>query len=221
MTSAGMAQSKFLALNISVSHDGFMAGPNQSLENPLGENGTKLHEWVFKTQAFREWIGLPGGETGIDNDYAARGFDNIGATIMGRNMFAPSRGPWIEDGWQGWWGSEPKFQHPVFILTHFARPAIDMGNGTVFHFATGGIEEATERAANAAHGKVVRVGGGASVLHQFLEAGLLDEIHTVEVAVELGSGELLFSEPKLQLKHYQSLAPVLSGAVKHQTYRKI
>ena len=221
MTSAGMAPSKFLALNISVSQDGFMAGPNQSLENPLGENGTKLHEWVFKTQTFREWIGLPGGETGIDDDYAARGFENIGATIMGRHMFAPSRGAWVEDRWQGWWGSEPKFQHPVFILTHFARPAIDMGNGTVFHFVTGGIEEATERAANAAQGKVVRVGGGANVLHQFLEAGLLDEIHTVEVPVELGSGELLFSNPQLQLKHYQSLAPVLSGAVKHQTYLKI
>ena len=221
MSSARTAGSKFLALNISVSQDGFMAGPNQSLENPLGENGTKLHEWVFKTQAFREWIGLPGGETGIDNDYAARGFDNIGATIMGRNMFAPSRGAWTEDGWQGWWGAEPKFQHPVFILTHFARPPLDMGNGTVFHFVTGSIEEAADLAANAAHGKVVRVGGGANLLHQFLEAGLLDEIHTVEVPVELGSGELLFSNPEEQLKNYKALEPIKSGSVKHQTYIRI
>ena len=221
MTSAQTANSKFFALNISVSQDGYMAGPNQSEKNPLGENGTKLHEWVFKTQAFREWIGVPGGEVGVDNDYAARGFENIGATIMGRNMFTPNRGPWVEDGWQGWWGPEPKFQHPVFILTHFDRAPLDMGNGTVFHFITGGPKEAVELAANAAQGKVVRVGGGADVLHQFLEAGLLDEIHTVENPVELGSGELLFSNPELQLKHYQLLAPVLSGAVKHQTYQRI
>ena len=220
MTSASTPRSKFLALNISVSQDGFMAGPNQSEENPLGENGTKLHEWVFKTQAFREWIGLPGGETGLDNDYAARGFANIGATIMGRNMFAPSRGAWSEDGWQGWWGPEPKFQHPVFILTHFARPALDMGNGTVFHFVTDGIEAAFDLAANAAQGKVVRVGGGAHVLQQFLEAGILDEIHTVVAPVELGSGELLFSNPQEQLKNYEAQEPIISGEVKHQTYKR-
>jgi dihydrofolate reductase len=221
MTSAQPQGSNFLALNISVSRDGFMAGPNQSEENPLGENGTRLHEWVFKTLAFREWIGLPGGEEGVDNDYAARGFDNIGATIMGRNMFTPSRGPWIEDGWQGWWGPEPKFQHPVFILTHFAKPRIDMGNGTVFHFVTGGVAEAVALAGVAAQGKVVRVGGGADVLHQFLEAGLLDEIHTVQAPVSLGSGELLFSNPDLQLKHYRAVEPVESGSVLHQTYIRI
>ena len=218
MNSARMARSKFLALNSSVSQDGFMAGPNQSAENPLGEDGTKLHEWVFKTQVFREWIGLPGGETGLDNDYAARGFENIGASIMGRNMFTPSRGPWIEDGWQGWWGPEPKFQHPVFILTHYARDPLDMGNGTVFHFVTGGIDEVVELAAGAAQGKVVRVGGGANVLHQFMAAGLLDEIHTVQAPINLGSGELLFSDPGKQLEMYESTQPVMTASVRHLTY---
>ena len=213
--------SKFVALNISVSEDGFMAGPNQSMEEPLGTNGTLLHEWVFLTKAFREWIGLPGGATGMDNDFAARGFHNIGASIMGRNMFAPSRGPWAEDGWKGWWGSEPKFQHPVFILTHYPRESIDMGNGTVFHFVTEGIERVYELANQAANGKVIRVGGGANTLHQFLAAGLLDEIHTVQVPVKLGSGELLFSDPAIQLNLYRPLPPVESIAVRHQTYLKI
>ena len=213
--------SKFVALNISVSEDGFIAGPNQSMEEPLGTNGTLLHEWVFLTKAFREWIGLPGGTTGKDNDFAARGFHNIGASIMGRNMFAPSRGPWADDGWKGWWGSEPKFQHPVFILTHYPRESIDMGNGTVFHFVTEGIERVYELANQAANGKVIRVGGGANTLHQFLAAGLLDEIHTVQVPVKLGSGELLFSDPAIQLNLYRPLPPVESIAVRHQTYLKI
>ena len=212
--------SKFLALNISVSEDGYMAGPNQTLDDPLGVDGKLLHEWVFKTQAFREWIGLPGGDTGLDNDYAARGFANIGATIMGRNMFSPSRGPWSNDGWQGWWGPEPKFQHPIFILTHYPREPIDMGNGTIFHFVTEGVERAYELSARAAGTKDVRVGGGAMILRQFLEAGLLDEIHTVQVPKTLGSGELLFTDTKIQLKNYSALTPVESMSVKHQTYIK-
>lgn len=210
--------SKFVALNISVSEDGFMAGPNQSAENPLGEGGPLLHEWVFQTQAFREWIGLPGGTTELDHEYATRGFENIGATIMGRNMFAPSRGAWTEDGWKGWWGPQPKFQHPVFILTHYPRESIDMGNGTVFHFITEGIDRAYELASRAAGEKVVRVGGGADILHQSMEAGLLDEIHTVQVPVKLGGGELLFSNATAQLQRYRALPLVNSLMVHHQTY---
>lgn len=210
--------SKFIAVNISVSEDGFMAGPNQSMDEPLGENGKLLHEWVFLTQAFREWIGLPGGTIGIDNDYAARGFHNIGATIMGRNMFTPSRGAWTDDGWQGWWGAEPKFQHPVFILTHYPRESLDMGNGTIFHFVTEGIERACELSNQVAKGKDVRVGGGANVLHQFMDAELLDEIHLTQVPVKLHSGELLFSNPDVQLQHYRRLPLVESQVVQHQTF---
>ena len=210
--------SKFIAVNISVSEDGYMAGPNQSMDEPLGQNGLLLHEWVFPTQAFRDWIGLPGGTTGVDNDYVARGFHNIGATIMGRNMFAPSRGAWTEDGWKGWWGPEPKFQHPVFILTNHPRESIDMGNGTIFHFVTEGLEWAYELSNEVANGKDVRVGGGANTLHQFMAAGLLDEIHIVRVPVKLDYGDLLFNEPTLELQHYQSLPPVVSHPVRHQTY---
>ncbi len=213
--------SKYLALNISVSEDGYMAGPNQSLENPIGENGKLVHGWVFPTKAFNEWFGESGGTTGIDNDYVARGFTNFGATIMGRNMFGPIRGPWLDDDWKGWWGPNPPFGYPVFILTHYPRDSIDMGNGTVFHFVTGGIEEAYELSHQAANGKDIRVGGGAETLHQFLEAALLDEIHVAQVPVKLGSGELLFSNPALQLKHYRPLEPVRSQTVQHQTYVKI
>ncbi len=213
--------SKYVALNISVSADGFMAGSNQSFDQPLGENGMALHEWVFPTKAFREWIGEPGGATGIDNDYVTRGFQNIGATIMGRNMFAPSRGPWLNDGWEGWWGPSPNFQHPVFILTHYPREPLDMGNGTVFYFVNGGIEQAFELSNKAAHGKDIRVGGGANTIQQFMEAGLLDEIHTTQIPINLGSGELLFNHRESQLRLYRPLPPVKSLTVTHQTYLKI
>ncbi len=212
--------SKFLALNISVSEDGYMAGPNQSLENPLGENGMALHKWVFPTKAFKEWIGESGGSTGIDNDYIARGFTNIGSTIMGRNMFGPVRGKWLNDEWKGWWGPNPVFAHPVFILTHNPRESIDMGNGTVFHFITGGVDQACEMSHLAAKGKDIRVGGGADTLHQFMEAELLDEIHVAQVPIKLGAGEMLFTKPELQLKHLQKVDPVISSTVIHQSYLK-
>jgi dihydrofolate reductase len=212
---------KFIAVNVSVSADGYMAGPNQSLENPLGENGPLLHKWVFPTQAFQQWHGEADGELGLDNDFAARGFTNIGATIMGRNMFTPSRGAWSEDGWQGWWGPNPGFKHPVFILTHHPRSSVDMGNGTVFHFVTGGIDEACTRAAETAGDKYVRVGGGANTLHQFLEAGLLDELHIAESSIELKAGEKLFSDPEKQLREYQEIDSVNSELVRHRTFVKI
>lgn len=210
--------SKILALNLSVSEDGYLAGPDQSLDEPLGKNGALLHEWAFSTEAFREWIGEPGGTTGLDNDFIARGFHNIGATIMGRNMFAPSRGPWADDGWEGWWGPAPKFQHSVFILTHHPRDPLDMGNGTVFHFVTEGIARAVALSKEAAGEKDIRVGGGADTLQQFMEAGLLDEIHLAQVPVQSGAGELLFTNPELQLRKYQALPPINSLNVRHLTY---
>ncbi len=213
--------SKILALNLSVSEDGYLAGPDQSLDQPLGKNGALINEWVFLTKAFREWIGESGGTTGLDNEYVARGFHNIGATIMGRNMFAPSRGPWPHDGWKGWWGPTPKFQHPVFILTHHPREPLDMGNGTVFRFVTEGVAHAVALSREAAGEKDIRVGGGANTLQQFMEAGLLDEIHVVQVPVQLGSGELLFTNSELQLREYRALPPIDSLNVRHVTYLKI
>jgi dihydrofolate reductase len=210
--------SKFLALNISFSEDGYMAGPNQSLEDPVGKDGKLLHEWIFPTKAFNEWVGESGGTTGIDNDYVARGFADFGATIMGRNMFGPIRGTWPDENWKGWWGPNPPFGYPVFVLTHFPRESIDMGNGTVFHFVTSGVERASEMAFEEAHGKDIRVGGGANTLHQFLEAGLLDEIHLAEVPVKLGSGEKVFTNIDVQLQNYRRLEPVNSSQVVHQTY---
>ncbi|MDP1711693.1 MAG: dihydrofolate reductase family protein [Candidatus Nanopelagicaceae bacterium] len=209
---------KFLALNISVSHDGFMAGPNQSESNPLGENGALLHSWAFATHAFQEWHGESGGSTGVDNEYIRRGFENVGATIMGRNMFGPIRGSWPNDDWKGWWGPNPGYQHEVLILTHHPRASIDMGNGTVFIFVTEGIESAYKKAMRAAKGKDVRVGGGAETIQQFMELGLLDELHVALVPVTLNSGEELFTDKALQLRRYRAIAPVLSSSVVHQTY---
>ena len=213
--------SKFLALNISVSEDGFMAGANQSENSPLGENGELLHSWAFATEAFQEWHGNIGGTVGIDNDFIKRGFMNIGATIMGRNMFGPIRGPWPDDSWRGWWGPNPGFGHPVFVLTHHPRESIDMGNGTVFVFVTGGIDQAYEMGLRAAMDKDVRVGGGAQTIQQFMELGLLDEIHLAQISIKLNSGEVLFSNRDLQLKHYRAVDPIISDSVTHQTYVKL
>ena len=209
---------KFLALNISVSEDGFMAGVDQSLNSPLGLNGQLLHAWVFGTKAFREWHGESDGSLGIDNDFIERGFTNIGATIMGRNMFGPVRGEWPDESWQGWWGPKPGYKHPVFVLTHYPRRDLDMGNGTIFHFVTGGVDEAYRRAISAANGKDVRVGGGAQAIQQFMAAGLLDELHVARVPVELHSGELLISDPDSQMKHYHQVSEVISGSVVHQNF---
>lgn len=213
--------SRFLALNISASEDGFIAGPNQSESSPLGENGELLHDWAFATRAFQEWHEQSGGTVGIDDDFIRRGFTNIGATIMGRNMFGPVRGAWPDDNWKGWWGPNPGFKHPVFVLTHHTRKSLDMGNGTVFNFITGGIDQAYEMALQAAEGQDVRVGGGAQTIQQFMEAGLLDELHVAQIPVRLNSGEKLFSNRDLQLKYYHALNPVISDSVIHQTYKKL
>ncbi len=212
---------RFVALNISISEDGYIAGENQSEDSPLGRNGELLHHWAFETEAFKQWHGGTGGTFGIDNDFIERGFTNIGATIMGRNMFGPVRGEWPDESWQGWWGPSPGYKHPVFVLTHYPRPALNMGNGTIFHFVNGGLGQAYEMALQAANGQDVRVGGGAQTIQQFMEAGLLDELHIVRVPITLNVGEKLFSDPVTQLKNYHAVPEVISDSVVHKTYVKI
>lgn len=185
----------------SISLDGYGAGPEQSLDNPMGVGGMALHEWVFGTKTFKrmhsdfaaELINDDGARGGPDDDFAARGFENLGAWILGRNMFAHSRGPWTEDGWKGWWGENPPYHVPVFVLTHHAREPITMAGGTTFHFVTDGIEAALKNAKEAAQGKDVRLGGGAATIRQYLRAGLIDELHFVISPVLLGRGEHLLA----------------------------
>ncbi|MGD9922794.1 MAG: dihydrofolate reductase family protein [Pseudorhodoplanes sp.] len=185
--------SKLRVHGFAISLDGYGAGPDQSLENPLGIGGMGLHEWVLATRTFRAMFGQEGGSTGVDDKFAGRGFENIGAWIMGRNMFAPSRGDWPDDGWKGWWGENPPYHCPVFVLTHHPRASITMDGGTTFHFVTDGIHAALERAVEAASGKDIRVGGGAATIRQYLQEGLVDEMHLVVSPVLLGSGEPLLA----------------------------
>jgi dihydrofolate reductase len=178
----------------SVSLDGYGAGPNQSLHNPLGERGEELHQWFRGTRTFQRMLGdETKGADGPDEDFAARGFDNIGAWILGRNMFGPVRGPWPDDSWKGWWGDEPPYHVPVFVLTHHARAPLAMQGGTTFYFVTDGIEAALDRARKAAGGKDVRLGGGVSTIRQYLQAGLVDEMHLAIAPVLLGAGEALLT----------------------------
>ncbi|TLF79235.1 dihydrofolate reductase family protein [Nocardia cyriacigeorgica] len=180
--------------NISISLDGFVAGPNQSVENPLGENGERLHDWIFSTRAGRAMMGEEGGGTGIDNDLVATQEDGIGATIMGRNMFGPVRGAWPDHDWTGWWGENPPFHHDVFVLTHHPRPSVPMAGGTTFHFVDAAPEEALQQAFAAAGGQDVRIGGGAATLRQFFRDGLIDEMTLSVVPILLGAGERLFDD---------------------------
>jgi dihydrofolate reductase len=178
----------------SISLDGYGAGPDQTEASPLGVGGEALHRWLFATKTFAGIIGKKdGGQTGIDDDFAAKGFDNLGAWILGRNMFGPTRGPWPDDSWKGWWGDNPPYHVPVFVLTNHPRPPLAMEGGTVFHFVTDGIHAAMKRAIEAADGKDIRLGGGASTIQQFLKAKLIDEMHLAVSPVLLGSGENLFS----------------------------
>ncbi len=186
-----MARVRINAFSISI--DGFGAGPRQDLQNPLGVGGLALHDWAFPTRTFQRMFGKDGGETGIDDDYCARGFANIGAWILGRNMFGPIRGPWPDGNWMGWWGSNPPYHSDVFVLTHHPRASIAMDGGTTFHFVTDGIRAALERALASAGGKDVRIGGGVATIQQYLRAGLIDEMHVAISPVLLGAGERLFS----------------------------
>lgn len=177
-----------------VSVDGFGAGANQSLENPMGEGGMSLHQWVFPTRTFCEMLGKPGGEEGVDNDFALRGFENIGAWILGRNMFGPVRGNWGDESWKGWWGDTPPYHVPVFVLTHHARQPLEMNGGTTFHFVTGGVHEALARAREAAGEKDIRIGGGVSTIRQCLTERLIDEMHLAQGPVMVGKGESLLAD---------------------------
>ncbi len=178
--------------HITMSLDGYAAGPNQSLEEPLGTGGEALHEWAIATRSWREQHGQEGGESGVDDRQAVGWSENLGAVVMGRNMFGPVRGPWPDDQWRGWWGDDPPYHTPVFVLTHHERPPLEREGGTTFHFVTDGIESALERAVAAADGKDVTIVGGASTVQQYLRAGLVDELSVHVAPVLLGGGERLF-----------------------------
>jgi dihydrofolate reductase len=214
---------KLRVCNFAMSADGYAAGPDQSVDNPMGVGGNRLHEWVFATRTGQQMIGQgSGGSTGVDDDFIAAGFTGIGATVMGRNMFGPIRGSWDTPGaeaWTGWWGPEPPFHHPVFVLTHHARPPVEMAGGTTFHFVTDGIEAALARAVEVAGDQDVRLGGGVATVQDYLRAGLVDDLHIVVVPVLLGRGERLFDHlegsPKWGPDQYECVEFVTSPAVAH------
>ena len=212
--------SRLRVASFSVSLDGFCAGVQQSLENPLGIGGLALHEWVFKTDTFQKMFGTEPGATGLDNDFAARGFDNVGAWILGRNMFGPVRGPWPDDDWKGWWGTNPPYHSEVFVLTHHPRNSLVMEGGTTFHFVTEGIHVALERARIATAGKDVRLGGGAYTVREYLQAGLIDELHLAFAPVLLGSGENLFQGLDLVALGYRCSEHVSSESAMHVVFSK-
>ena len=199
----------------SVSIDGYGAGPDQSLENPLGVGGQGLFSWFFPTRTFNSHIGKDGGTSGPDDDIAARSFDNLGAWIMGRNMFGPVRGPWPDGNWKGWWGDEPPYHVPVFVLTHHAREPLVMAGGTTFYFVTGGIHAALEQAKAAAKGKDVRIGGGAATIRQYLKAGLVDSLHLAMSPVLLGAGEALFTGIDMKALGYRCTERTATEAATH------
>jgi len=198
-----------------------MAGPRQSIEHPLGEGGPELFQWFFSTRTFCRMHGGGDGTTGTDDDFAARGFENIGAWILGRNMFGPVRGPWPDETWRGWWGEEPPYHVPAFVLTHHARPPLEMQGGTTFHFVTAGIQEALRLARRAAGDKDVRIGGGASTLRQYLAAGVVDEMHCAQGPVVLGEGEPLFhGAGNLRALGFRVVERIPTEAAIHYVLRK-
>ena len=195
--------SKLRVESFTMSLDGFGAGPDQDIHHPLGVGGTSLHAWAIPTRTFQQKLfGSASGETGVDDDFAARGFQNIGAWILGRNMFGPVRGPWPDERWRGWWGENPVYQVPVFVLTHHARAPLVMAGGTTFHFVTEGAAVALDRARGAAGGKDVRLGGGVNVIQQYLRLRLVDELHIAISPVLLGAGERLFEGVNLPALGY-------------------
>src|SRR5277367_1607332 len=213
--------SKLRVLSFAVSIDGYGAGPNQDLQNPLGERGPELMEWFFHSRFWRKMHGQEGGETGVDNEIAEQGFAGIGAWILGRNMFGPVRGAWPDDSWKGWWGDEPPYHTPVFVLTHYARPPLKMAGGTEFHFVTEGIHAALELATAAANGGDVRLGGGVSTVRQYLRARLIDELHLAVRPVLLGSGEQLWDGIDTHLLGYECTRHVAGERAVHVYLRKL
>ena len=212
---------RLLVRNFSISLDGYAAAPHQDLDNPLGVGGGQLHEWIFATRSGNQMIGQEGGSEGLDDQFFSARQSGVGATIMGRNMFGPVRGPWGESEWTGWWGEEPPFHHPVFILTHQPHAPIEMLGGTTFHFVDAGIEAALGAAFEAAGDRDVLVGGGAATIRQCLRASLIDEMHIVIVPVLLGSGERLFDDLGPSTGNYRCVEHVCSPAVTHVRIARI
>lgn len=211
---------KLVVRSIGVSLDGYAAGPRQDLEHPLGVRGPELMEWLFATRTFQRIHGHGGGEAGVDDALAARGFEGIGAWIIGRNMFGPVRGPWPDESWRGWWGDEPPYHTPVFVLTHHKRPPLAMTGGTVFHFVTDGIHAALERARAAAGDLDVRLGGGAATVRQYLQAGLVDDLHLALRPVLLGGGEPLFRDLDLAALGYECASQFAGERAIHAFVRR-
>jgi dihydrofolate reductase len=207
--------SRLLVRNFSISIDGYAAGLHQDLDHPLGVGGTQLHEWIFATRSGNQMIGREGGTEGLDDNFFSQRESGVGATIMGRNMFGPIRGPWGNSEWTGWWGEEPPFHHPVFVLTHQPHAPIEMQGGTTFHFVHGGIEAALDAAVEAARDQDVLIGGGAATIRQYLRASLIDELHLVIVPFLLGSGERLFDDLGPSASNYRCIEHVCSPAVTH------
>ena len=206
--------------SFSISLDGYGAGRDQGVDNPLGVGGEDLHDWIVSTRNWLQMHGKQGGSGGIDNDFAGRSAKEVGAWIMGRNMFGPIRGPWPDMNWKGWWGNNPPFHAPVFVLTHHARPPMKMEGNTTFHFVTGGIHEALDQARDAAEGKDVQIGGGPSTIQQYLGAGLIDELHVAIVPVLLGGGERLFEGVDLRALGYECVQFAASEKATHVVLRR-
>jgi dihydrofolate reductase len=212
--------SRVVVSGFSLSLDGFGAGPDQSLENPLGKRGEAMFEWYFGTRTFRKMLGKSGGSDGVDNDYGARAMEGFGAFILGRNMFGPIRGDWPDDEWKGWWGDNPPYHAPTFVLTQYPRDPVEMEGGTTFHFVTDGIEAALEQARSAAGGKNVKIGGGVSTVRQYLQAGLIDELHFAVSPAVLGSGEAMFAGIDLPALGFRVIEHAATDAAMHVVLAK-
>lgn len=212
--------SKLRVQSFAISLDGYGAGPDQDLQNPLGVRGPELMEWFFPTRVFRTMHGQGDGETGIDNEIAEQGFSENGAWILGRNMFGPVRGPWPDDSWKGWWGDEPPYHTPVFVLTHYPRAPLKMAGGTEFHFVTEGIHAALDQARKAAGGLNVRLGGGVATVREYLQAGLIDELHLAVSPVLLGTGEHLMNGIDMHALGYECVRSVAGERAAHVFLKK-
>jgi dihydrofolate reductase len=212
--------SKLRVHSFSISIDGYGAGPDQTVQEPLGVGGEALHDWIVATKTFKQMYGSEGGTTGANDEFVARGFKNIGAWILGRNMFGPVRGSWPDDSWKGWWGDTPPYHNQVFVLTNHPRESIVMDGGTTFHFVTDGIHAALERARQAAGGQDVRLGGGVATIRQYLEAGLIDELHIAISPILLGSGEHLFANIDTVALAYKCIEQVAAAGAMHCVLEK-